>query len=322
MNSPLVEKERLQFADNLRGFLILLVVLGHCIQFSDTDFDHNIVFRYIYAFHMPLFMFLSGFVSYRRDYQWTSARRRISQLVVPFVCWAALDMAVNRDFDFAWLREPDRALWFLWVLFWISVLHIALSKLSRKLGVAEEIVMAVAICLFAGLFALGRTSFGLGLISWYLPYYCIGAFTRKYYRQLRLRLSFACLPLLTSYAILGWFWMREGTPTFMTGDSKVIVFAYKFITGLIGSYCFLALAQLWNHRVLYLTELGGITLGIYAVHQPIVHAIIDSGLLDAAALSHPAVQVAAIFALTLAASIGWWFILSRIPVLSKLFLGK
>lgn len=47
---------RLHYIDNLKGVLILLVVLGHCIQCTDLDFDHNAVFRYIYSFHMPLFM--------------------------------------------------------------------------------------------------------------------------------------------------------------------------------------------------------------------------------------------------------------------------
>mgnify|MGYP001755652311 CR=1 FL=1 len=40
---------RLHYIDNLKGVLILLVVLGHCIQCTDLDFDHNAVFRYIYS---------------------------------------------------------------------------------------------------------------------------------------------------------------------------------------------------------------------------------------------------------------------------------
>lgn len=65
--------KRLYYIDNLRGLLIILVVLGHCIQNLDLDFDHNIVFRYIYSFHMPLFMFISGFVSYKKEYKFISS---------------------------------------------------------------------------------------------------------------------------------------------------------------------------------------------------------------------------------------------------------
>jgi fucose 4-O-acetylase-like acetyltransferase len=57
-------KQRIAYIDFLKGFTILLVILGHCIEFNDTDYWNNIVFRYIYSFHMPLFMFLSGYVSY------------------------------------------------------------------------------------------------------------------------------------------------------------------------------------------------------------------------------------------------------------------
>ena len=32
---------RLHYIDNLKGVLILLVVLGHCIQCTDLDFDHD-----------------------------------------------------------------------------------------------------------------------------------------------------------------------------------------------------------------------------------------------------------------------------------------
>ncbi len=58
-------KTRLFYLDFLKGFAILLVILGHVIQYNINDPYNNIVFRYIYAFHMPLFMFISGFVSYK-----------------------------------------------------------------------------------------------------------------------------------------------------------------------------------------------------------------------------------------------------------------
>ena len=81
---------RLHYIDNLKGVLILLVVLGHCIQCTDLDFDHNAVFRYIYSFHMPLFMCVSGFVSYKPDIKWQTVQKRFRQLIIPFLAWVAL----------------------------------------------------------------------------------------------------------------------------------------------------------------------------------------------------------------------------------------
>lgn len=57
------EKKKLLWIDNLRGFLILLVILGHCIQNTNSNYQSDILFCYIYSFHMPLFIFVSGYVS-------------------------------------------------------------------------------------------------------------------------------------------------------------------------------------------------------------------------------------------------------------------
>lgn len=60
------EKQRDYFFDNIKGFLIILVVFGHAIQY--LAFKRNSpallgLFMLIYSFHMPLFIFISGFFS-------------------------------------------------------------------------------------------------------------------------------------------------------------------------------------------------------------------------------------------------------------------
>lgn len=51
--------------DVSKGVAIILVVIGHVIQFgtSGEGFWDNNLFKIIYSFHMPLFIFLSGYVS-------------------------------------------------------------------------------------------------------------------------------------------------------------------------------------------------------------------------------------------------------------------
>ncbi len=50
------DEKRLDYIDALRGFGIILVVLGH------LHFGHNMLHQYIYAFHMPLFFLVSGYL--------------------------------------------------------------------------------------------------------------------------------------------------------------------------------------------------------------------------------------------------------------------
>lgn len=61
--------KRIVWADALKGFLIVLVVLGHSIQASKMQLGESFINDYlwnlIYSFHMPAFMAISGFVAYR-----------------------------------------------------------------------------------------------------------------------------------------------------------------------------------------------------------------------------------------------------------------
>jgi len=49
--------------DVMKGILILLVVLGHVIQRNIVNYEDNFIFRIIYSFHMPMFMFISGYIA-------------------------------------------------------------------------------------------------------------------------------------------------------------------------------------------------------------------------------------------------------------------
>ena len=61
--------ERNLFIDAVKGILIILVIIGHSIQYGNGYFyfDHELyyndfIFRAIYTFHMPMFMIVSGYL--------------------------------------------------------------------------------------------------------------------------------------------------------------------------------------------------------------------------------------------------------------------
>ena len=65
---------RLLWADALKGWLIVLVVLGHAIQNTLGDScATNHLWNIIYSFHMPAFMAVSGYVALRSDMIWGGA---------------------------------------------------------------------------------------------------------------------------------------------------------------------------------------------------------------------------------------------------------
>lgn len=103
-----VKKERLLFVDMLKLLAIYLVLWGHCVQqFLTSPALENDVYVYIYSFHMPLFMMLSGYFS-------SSSmsvpflpflKKKGVQLLLPVFSWSVLafflymllDMFVTHD---------------------------------------------------------------------------------------------------------------------------------------------------------------------------------------------------------------------------------
>ncbi len=86
---------RLIWADSLKGWLMLLVILGHAIQGTlGYECNNNHVFNFIYSFHMPAFIAVSGWLlfrgdlsSYTKEEYLKSCKRRSLQLLVPYFVW-------------------------------------------------------------------------------------------------------------------------------------------------------------------------------------------------------------------------------------------
>jgi fucose 4-O-acetylase-like acetyltransferase len=144
LKSEMLMKKRLASIDALKGFAIILVVLGHAIQYSGQDFDNNVIFRIIYAFHMPLFMFLSGVVA---TYSYEAGifpylKGKFNLLVVPFLAWYFLGYIISGAYHsisvFEYLKNvvisPDYGLWFLWVLFLNYCFFVVAVKIEKRFG--------------------------------------------------------------------------------------------------------------------------------------------------------------------------------------------
>ena len=120
---------RNQEIDVFKGLLIILVVLGHSLQYgfgadyrySELFYD-DYLFRAIYTFHMPLFMFISGYLfRYSNRKPWkVVVLSRLKTIGVPFVTFCTLlyfiwHVGVKADaFYFSdYLRKMKVNMWFL-----------------------------------------------------------------------------------------------------------------------------------------------------------------------------------------------------------------
>jgi fucose 4-O-acetylase-like acetyltransferase len=140
---------RIPYLDFLKGFLILLVVIGHTLQhgiYRGEGFWNDSFLKWIYIFHMPLFMAVAGFLSQSGIDRVTppqAIRTRFMTYMVPLIAWCVLYCVLvrvlARDFSLESLRTmPGYVfiqiigdLWFLWALF-LSVAATAVCRYAGK----------------------------------------------------------------------------------------------------------------------------------------------------------------------------------------------
>lgn len=306
---------RMIFVDNLRGLLILLVVMGHCIQYLCDDYESNLLFRAIYSFHMPLFMMVSGFVSYRETYDYNWLLRRSKQLLVPFIVGTFLMAVTQKDGSFfEYFIYPLKGLWFLWVLFSLSLGQYICNKLGGAI---------IIIVVFVILSALSYTFKGilcLDLIAYHFIYYTTGFIMRKKWMSLlKIKKSIIILGLLLSIVLV--FTFDRNVPDFFPIHNVPLY--VRIVPFVISFFLFMLAANMIDIRNKLLLQMGTNTLGIYLIHRVLLEYV---RLLD---IQIPYMNNAIFYTVVLAVFVILSFIslkvslfLTRNKVTALLFCGK
>lgn len=329
--------KRLIWADSLKGILIVLVVLGHAIQetLKMGCFDNH-VWNYIYSFHMPAFMAISGFVSFNRGGYKTTGEglkiisRRFQQLMIPFIIWALIRVAFNPSYTIDTLINiflyPDGSYWFLWVLFFISVFFVFGNWLSEKLKIKQEWVMGILCLLLAVLMVfVDIRFFGFQFIAYYFLFYTIGYYLHKYNKILTDKTPLIVV-LAVLWFVMAWFWNMHKLPNFLSSiplPQALMQYAYRFLTAFVAIYVLFGVSpkvldnnEKWNSPML---RLGKISLGIYTTHillMPFVVSIIMELIKDA--------SLVVIIAFLVALAVSWLLVwlMSKWKITARLLLGK
>ena len=123
--------ERDYHFDNYKAFLILLVVIGHFIYpLKETVVWTGYLRKAIFLFHMPAFVFISGYFATHND--WI---KLVKKLLIPYVIMQLLIYLIRlltpmKDSEFT-IIKPYFTLWFLPCLFFWRLLVEWLSKIRR-----------------------------------------------------------------------------------------------------------------------------------------------------------------------------------------------
>lgn len=133
---PVTTAGRIPLFENVRGILIILVVMGHALEpLLGREPLAKALYSGLYLFHIPAFAFLSGHLS-RADSGPRAlgaiAWGQLAPLAVFQVLYVAFDAWVlGRGWSTHWLVQPY---WLLWFLLSLGCWRLALPLLRRLPG--------------------------------------------------------------------------------------------------------------------------------------------------------------------------------------------
>ena len=271
---------------------IILVVLGHVIggytgNYSDARYQNIVQYglKIIYAFHMPLFFMISGYVYALREKAWdiqsykSYVIKKAHLLLIPYFICSIGQILVKlplqgkissvlswKDIFFLPIKPVDQ-FWYIYVLFFMFCLQPLLEMIHKDsilLTVLLFIVgKAVAFCGGGGINEWCVVP--IKLLSFYFYFY-IGVLYRKNKIRYSKRTTVAFLLLfgLTLYLLIRY-----------SNRLEIISIAMQIVVAVFGSLAVISLCQsvevVGNSRLLSL--LGQSSMMIYIIHVLLCAAI-------------------------------------------------
>lgn len=144
-------KDRDYFFDNARAILIFLVVFGHMLQpYTSGDKYLSALYLVIYSFHMPTFLFISGYFAKNIDqpfYLEKIAKRLLIPYIIFFLFFSIYYFLTGKSDDLQLDPfNPVFALWFLITLFFFHVILV----IVRRFNPIKVLIISIIFSVIAG----------------------------------------------------------------------------------------------------------------------------------------------------------------------------
>lgn len=286
-------KERDLTLDLAKGILIILVVLGHAVQYSygieysqsDLYFD-NPVFRIIYSFHMPMFMLISGylFCSSNKKPLGTVITSKLRSIGIPMISFIILYSFV----DYAGMM-PDNPLgiltlfldsifrgWIMWFLFSILLNMLLVAVVTRISGNRTFHYLIMFALFVISLFI--PDEYLLSVHKYMFPFFCLGYAVRdRGIDPYMFHKKPWMMALMTLASVLAVIWFDKDTYIYTTGfcitgrySGQLYIDLKRIAIALTVSYTFIQYVHLLADRKTNVTGLlaglGQMSLFIYGAN--------------------------------------------------------
>ena len=271
--------------DNIKVLLIFLVVFNHIIAFQLVKVD--VIVRYVWyaitIFHMPAFVFMSGYLSKKPQ----DVLKNVKNLLIPYILGYSLTwyayVWLGRSMDYELLRPSGTVMWYVLALFIYRLTIEALGK------VRFIVPLSIIFALWAGTRPEFTTYLSSSRIVVFFPFFGAGYLWKSDYTKVvrKFKGKWVLIPIsgLLLYAIPN-FMMENNIPidifrgnhTYqLCGMDNITGMLIRLLMYLVSFVLILTFLALIPDIKLPITFIGRNTMGIYFFHYPIM--IVLNGLL-------------------------------------------
>lgn len=255
---------------------MFFVVFGHFIESVKNIYEFDLIYRFIYLFHMPAFIFISGFLTSGKMNE-RKVNSILYTIVIPLIIFQVLFkltslLLLKQEFKLQ-LILPYWGLWYLMSLFVWRLLILFFNNLKYPLQISLVISLLAGATSYLGHeWSLSRTfaflpffvagylfreiNFeGLRLPNFNFKYFFVGVVSLVLFAYFTKNINVRFLYLYSSYSSVGTSLVEGG-----------FLRLGQILMGGIGIYCVLSLPKivLVNN---FISDLGKYSIAPYILHM-------------------------------------------------------
>lgn len=280
------------YIDFLKGIAIILVVFGHNIQYGSGSnyltnelFFDNIIFKFIYSFHMPLFAIISGYLFFWTIKKYDSKKvikKKICSLLVPLIICCTLNIfviSVKYYLEYKTLLPNilkefqnllSYSLWFLPAMFISSIIVLLVEKIRFKYKDLMYIIITIIMVILPNYLYFP-------LYFYMFPYFVVGFLYNKYkildkFNKIRKNYLVMIIVIIIFGIALSFYnydsYIYTSSLSILNNKRQILIDLYRYIIGFLGIimvvYISSFIYEKCKNKIIRLIEkIGKLSMGIY-----------------------------------------------------------
>lgn len=267
-----MKPKRIYYFDNIKALLIFLVVFGHLCESFISSSSYMYICTIIYTFHMPLFVFCSGYFAKPLTKQ--SAKTTLYPYIIFQAAYLFFINALPGGYEAFSFTSPAYITWYLLSFFFWQAILTAIKSATLK-----SIFFAIAISLVVGFDINIGNGLSMSRTIVFLPYFLFGSYIKNtdfHFFKLKKNRWIKVIVAVLSVALLVLMWLKRD---FLDYSCFWGAYGYVYNNNVYLRLVSYAIATIFSlaivllipqKKISFISSIGSRTLSVYLLHGFVV----------------------------------------------------